>query len=64
VLDPILANVEMQAVPIVRLGAAGTVEATILVVHLEDDPCAIDEFPCLMRTRVTLFAAPHPAAGW
>jgi hypothetical protein len=54
----------MQAVPIVRLGAAGTVEATILVVHLEDDPCAIDEFPCLMRTRVTLFAAPHPAAGW
>jgi hypothetical protein len=45
VLDPILANVEMQAVPIVRLGAAGTVEATILVVHLEDDPCAIDEFP-------------------
>ena len=45
VLDPILANVEMQAVPIVRPGAAGTIEAAVLVIHLEHDAGAIDEFP-------------------
>src|SRR6185369_3408172 len=45
-LDAILTDVEVETVGIVWPGATRTVEATILVVHHEDGPRALDRLPC------------------
>src|SRR5262245_17748582 len=46
-LDAVLADVELETVRVVRPGTAGTIEATVLVVHHED---RVDAFRRLPRT--------------
>ncbi len=63
VLDPVLADVQVQALGVVGPGAAGAVEPAVLVVHLHDRPGPVERGGALAHHEAGHAPGGAPAGG-